>query len=940
LVGTLPGTALANNDTGEDVSEEGDTTAADSGDTTNSGTEDSDAADSSAGDIAANIEMDNGNDTAAADTQETESTDSAAATLPANWSPGMGVRSGTDVTGYIGFSEGELSNTTGGSISQSSGNSFPYELYTLTVDWAADLDALGRALVAGDYFEFTLPGDVFKSMSFNITVGNTVWATVVVDANGGGKVTFTSAVATLGKVDGTLKFEKYYTEASADVPVNWDFIFGDETYHYEGTSAGRLIPNGSYENDNVKTSSAIVDGSIYGWMPILNINEESWTGEITITDTLGDYHIMRTYYNSGLSTNYGYYGADNYETMNAYGLSSGANANYYFSIAVVDWTRMRSDYNDLIAWNAAQSYTTIHYYTGGTNGGGVLDSTGTLTDSGYALSAPITSGYTSFMREKMRGFTSSGKYLYMERYTDGLVSVTVSDNGYTIVFPDGALDGQSLQLYYYTEMTGVTSPSRLTNSITVSVPGVDDDKVTSSVNVRGGGTITGQRDYLTIYKYDSSERGTLSNATFTLKKIDGYTAEFDPVTTGTDGKIAFYLLSKITTGYAGTYTLTETSFPDGYVGVGEITLELDNDGTIIKVNDTDITSGTAITVYDETSGDKLCWVSSDGLALIVYNEEETITPVEVTLEGTKTLNGRTLAADEFSFVLKDSAGAEVETVSNAADGSFAFDALTFTEEGEYTYTVSEVNGTVSGITYDTTVYTVTITVVDNGDGTLTATPSYAVGGTGKDAIEFNSTYSATSTTATLTGTKTLTGNRTLAAGDFEFVLKDSTGAEVETVSNAAGGSFAFSALTFSAAGTYTYTVSEIKGTMGGTTWDIEYDAKIYTVTVIVIDDGAGQLAASVGYPDGGIVFTNAYVVTDAPVYAVVNGTKALTGKDLEENMFSFIVTDDDNNDAVVSTATNDEDGTIRFVLDYEETDIGTHHYTVKEVNDQRGRHSL
>ena len=607
LVGTLPGTALANNGTEADVAEEGNITAADSGDTTNSGTEDSDAADSSADDIAANTEMDDGNDTAAADTQETESTDSAAAGLPADWSPGMGVRSGTDVTQYIDFSNAQLSNTSG-TLTEDSGNSFSYGLYTFTVDWEVDLQeiyqALGRTPAAGDYFTFTLPGDVFKSMSFNLTFGNTVWATVEVDANGNGKVTFTSGVETMSQVSGTLELSKDYTETTANKPVDWEFIFGDETYHYEGASAGKVVGNSVYDKENIKSGSGVVDGSIYGWMPILNINEESWTGSVTITDTLGDYHIMRTYYNPSLSTNYGYYGAGSDVAMNAYGLSSGANANYYFSIAVIDWTQMRSDYNALIAWNALQGYMTLNYYTGGTNGGGVLDSTGTLVDSGYAYSStPIASGeYTSFMRDKMRTLTSSGKYLYLARYEDGLVSVTVSENGYTIVFPDGALDGQSLQLYYYTKMTAMTSPSKLTNSVTVSGAGVSDT-VTASATVRGGGTITGQKDYLTIYKYDSSERGTLADATFTLEKIDGYTAEFDPVTTGTDGKIAFWLLSKITTGYAGTYTLTETKAPFGYAGVGSLTLELDSAGKIIKVNDTDITSGTGTTSKQWESDD-------------------------------------------------------------------------------------------------------------------------------------------------------------------------------------------------------------------------------------------------------------------------------------------------------------------------------------------------
>gem|GEM_PF-996834 len=705
LVGTLPGTALAANDTEVGVSEETATADADGGDTTTSGTEDSDTADTSDGDIAidVNAREKSADSTDDASDSEAEAADKDADTtetgLPDDWSPGRGARTGTDITGYIKFSNGQLSNASGTLSEDSENNNFYYGLHTFTVNWEADLqaisEALGHSLAACDCFTFTLPGDVFKSISFNITVGNTVWATVEVDAYGNGTVTFTSEVATMSQVSGTLEFSKYYTETIANKPVDWDFTFGEKTYHYEGTSAGQVVGNSVYEKENIKSASAIVDGSIYGWTPILNIGEESWSNSVTITDTLGDYHKMRTYYNPSLSTHYGYYGKDNHKTANYYGLGSGANANYYFSIAVIDWTQMRNDYNKLTAWNAAQNHTTLCYYTGGTVDGGVFDSTGILIDSKYAYSSTsIDSGYTSFMRDKMRTLRSSGIYIYMESYTDGLTSVTVSDNGYTIVFPDKALNGKSLQLYYYTEMTGVTSPSKLTNSVTISGNDVDDS-VTSSITVRGGGTITGQQDYLTIYKYDSGERETLSGATFTLKKIDGYTAEFDPVTTGTDGKIAFWLLSKITTGYAGTYTLTETGAPDGYVGVGDLTLELDSVGKIIKVNDTDITSGIGTTVYDD-SGDKLCWVSADGLALIVYNEEKPEPVTEWTVvkswDDVNDQDGKRPASIQVQLYADGVAVRDPVTLNEANSWRYIFDNLPKINNGvDIVYEVKEVD---------------------------------------------------------------------------------------------------------------------------------------------------------------------------------------------------------------------------------------------------------
>ena len=91
-------------------------------------------------------------------------------------------------------------------------------------------------------------------------------------------------------------------------------------------------------------------------------------------------------------------------------------------------------------------------------------------------------------------------------------------------------------------------------------------------------------------------------------------------------------------------------------------------------------------------------------------------PTKVEFEFTKKLEGRPLKAGEFSFVLKDKDGNVIETVTNDADGKIKFSALTFKrgEEGVYTYTVEEVKGTEEGVTYDTMVATVTVTVAKDG----------------------------------------------------------------------------------------------------------------------------------------------------------------------------------------------------------------------------------
>ncbi|MBQ4640614.1 MAG: hypothetical protein IJB69_08895, partial [Clostridia bacterium] len=206
--------------------------------------------------------------------------------------------------------------------------------------------------------------------------------------------------------------------------------------------------------------------------------------------------------------------------------------------------------------------------------------------------------------------------------------------------------------------------------------------------------------------------------------------------------------------------------------------------------------------------------------------------------GKKTLEGKQLEAGRFSFELKNSDGNTLETVQNAADGSFAFTALEYTladVDNTYTYTVQEVDGKLGGITYDETIYTITVTVSDNGDGTLKAEMS-----ANAEALDLTNVYNAAGS-AQFKGEKILTG-RAMKAGEFSFELKDAAGTTLETVQNATDGSFSFTALEYTLAdvdNTYTYTVQEVPGNLGGVT----YDETIHTVTVKISDNGDGTLKA-------------------------------------------------------------------------------------------------
>ena len=291
-----------------------------------------------------------------------------------------------------------------------------------------------------------------------------------------------------------------------------------------------------------------------------------------------------------------------------------------------------------------------------------------------------------------------------------------------------------------------------------------------------------------------------------------------------------------------------------------------------------------------------------------------------TLEVTKVLTGRTLKADEFEFVLKNDAdGSEVQKVKNTADGKVKFSPIEYTAAGTYKYTIVETNAgqTIDGVTYDSLEVKVTVEVTDNGEGNLTANVTYPAD------KEFNNSYGASKTPATLAVKKTLTG-RELKADEFEFTLTDQDGNVKETVKNDKDGNVKFSALEFDKVGTFTYKIAEKAGTATG----IKYDTKTITATVTVADNGKGALEATVTYDDEK-AFENTY--TPAGAASVTLGAKkVLEGKDLEAGKYSFELKKADG--TVVETVTNAADGTVSFSpISYDENQVGTHKYTISEV---------
>ena len=113
-------------------------------------------------------------------------------------------------------------------------------------------------------------------------------------------------------------------------------------------------------------------------------------------------------------------------------------------------------------------------------------------------------------------------------------------------------------------------------------------------------------------------------------------------------------------------------------------------------------------------------------------------PTQVSIGAIKVLEGRELKKDEFSFKL---VGEDIEsTVTNDADGKINFDKFEYDEPGTYVYTVSEVKGDEAGMTYDKSVFTATVNVVDDGEGNLKASVTYTKGDKSVEDIVFNNTY--------------------------------------------------------------------------------------------------------------------------------------------------------------------------------------------------------
>lgn len=283
---------------------------------------------------------------------------------------------------------------------------------------------------------------------------------------------------------------------------------------------------------------------------------------------------------------------------------------------------------------------------------------------------------------------------------------------------------------------------------------------------------------------------------------------------------------------------------------------------------TDKTIGYSTQEYDVTvtvtdQGGMLSATADRQATDIRFDNTYTPTPVDVTVKADKRLTGRDLNDGEFAAELKDSDGnllqtkrfARVAQSDKATDvregeGTLEFDKLTFDRAGVYTYTVTEQDGNLGGVTYDRTVHTVTVTVTEDAKAhRLAASVAYSNGKASEKSILFRNTYQPEDVLVELAARKNLAG-RGLKADEFEFELVDDKGNVIDTERNDKDGDIRFKPLTYGRdnngiddCGEHRYVIRE----RNTGEKNVTYDRTEHHVTVTVGDDLQGNLTAKVEY---------------------------------------------------------------------------------------------
>ncbi len=496
----------------------------------------------------------------------------------------------------------------------------------------------------------------------------------------------------------------------------------------------------------------------------------------------------------------------------------------------------------------------------------------------------------------------------------------------TVSVPAYDADGVAIT-YTVTETTDVHYTAGAGNTAAIT-PAQGEDSVELKNSLK-----TGSLTFHKIVKGLGEEEAREDTFKFTVTAPDGVTGLETSYSLQNDGNMT---LSGIP---LGAYTVTET----GTEGLSQHVYKTSVDGKEEKE--------TTVTLTEESSSADVTFTNTAQ----TVNFDLSAGLGEI---ATKTLNGRAMRQDEFSFAVTDKAGTQVATGSNLAANSgeiaaidFDGGTLTFTKTGIYTYVITEqIEGVnpQNGIAYDTSSFKVQVTVSEDENGGLKAkiTGIKKVDGDIEKEVEkaaFVNEYSTMPTSFSLSGTKELTG-RPLEGGDFTFEItqvaddqgKELTNDDVRanpasaTVLNNIDGQFTEN-FSFSAAGTYYFKITERNGGESG----MIYDGHSYVVAVQVTDNGNGTLAAKpVNDAELSILFKNTY---EAKGSYAVKAKKTLKGRTLNNGEFNFTLTPEGSapmpagQDSLI--ASNDVNGNISFnEIPFTQDDIGkTYTYTLKEA---------
>ena len=450
------------------------------------------------------------------------------------------------------------------------------------------------------------------------------------------------------------------------------------------------------------------------------------------------------------------------------------------------------------------------------------------------------------------------------------------------------------------------------------LPGVtyDENDITATVKVTDkAGAKTAQVTYDRQAFTNTYKAAATSLVVKASKKLSGATLAADQFT--------FELVDKATGQVVG----TAKNKADGSVEFPALNYDATGNHTYTIREKNESAAGYT---YDSKTFEVTVDVTDNGQGQLVanatYSSEEGFTntykaaATSLVVKASKKLAGATLAADQFTFELVDKDGKVVGTAKNKADGSVEFPALNYDAAGNYTYTIREKNEGAAGYTYDSKTFEVTVDVTDNGQGQLVANATYS------SEEGFTNTYKAAATSLVVKASKKLAG-ATLAADQFTFELVDKDGKVVGTAKNKADGSVEFPALSFDAAGDYSFKIREKNEGAAGYT----YDASEFDLAVAVTDNGQGQLEAKASYAKPA-EFSNSYKAGAASL--VVNAKTVIKKGPKEEDVpvkkdqFTLELVDKDGK--VLHALKNDENGKVVFpALTFDAA--GEYTYTLRQV---------